>query len=366
MSEHTGSAADQAWDGLQQMWGDLTRVVREDARDDRERREGYRVLARVMALATELTLDVDPARPRFFAMSTPMRQIGGPNPDGEYDLATLAPGGTYRISGTRGSVTYLGFQVMAGIGLTPRRHAAYLSDSALHPDAAGRFAFVLGPTDPGTGDPYLAVPDDASAVVVRQYIGDRGTEELATYAIERLDRPAAPGAEFTDDAAAEQITGLTWTAWKLMTLHRTVLPELLEHPNELRTAEAAALGSENTTPDNLYMIGSYDLADGRALLLDLVPPTTRYWSITLESVWHECADPFHRRSSGTDRHLTPGDDGRVRVAIAASDPGVTGTDTHWLDTGGRSRGFVILRWLDHPAAPEVVTSVRSFAELSAR
>ena len=123
-----------------------------------------------------------------------------------------------------------------------------------------------------------------------------------------------------------------------MTLHRTVLPELLTEPNVLRTAEAAALGSENTTPDNLYMIGSYDLADGEALLLDLVPPATRYWSVTLENVWHECADPFHRRSSGTHRHLTPGTDGRVRVAIAATDPALSGSaGIHWLDTGGRSQ-----------------------------
>jgi hypothetical protein len=30
---------------------------------------------------------------------------------------------------------------------------------------------------------------------------------------------------------------------------------------------------------------------------------------------------------------------------------------HWLDTGGRHRGFVVLRWLDNPEPPAVTTSV---------
>jgi hypothetical protein len=37
---------------------------------------------------------------------------------------------------------------------------------------------------------------------------------------------------------------------------------------------------------------------------------------------------------------------------------------NWLDTGGRHRGFVILRWLDHPAAPEVTSSVVRLAEVA--
>ena len=31
--------------------------------------------------------------------------------------------------------------------------------------------------------------------------------------------------------------------------------------------------------------------------------------------------------------------------------------SHWLDTGGRYRGFVVLRWLDNPQPPAVRTTV---------
>lgn len=136
--------------------------------------------------------------------------------------------------------------------------------------------------------------------------------------------------------------------------HRTIKPELLTQPNTLLTAEAAALGSADTTPDNLYMIGTFHLDSDQALVLDIEPPDTRYWNVTLESVWHECLEPRRRHSSVTNHGVQPDSDGRVRISISAQDYGFG----HWLDTGGRHRGFVVLRWLDNPTAPDVKVSVR--------
>jgi len=52
--------------------------------------------------------------------------------------------------------------------------------------------------------------------------------------------------------------------------------------------------------------------------------------------------------------VLPDADGRVRIAISAEDYGIG----HWLDTGGRRRGFVVVRWLDNPSPPDVAASVR--------
>jgi len=146
---------------------------------------------------------------------------------------------------------------------------------------------------------------------------------------------------------------MAWTMAKLATLHRTIRPELLDGPNRLVTAEAADLGEADTTPDNLYMIGTFRLAPDEALVVELVPPDTRYWSVTLENIWHECIDPRRRRSSITNARAVPRHDGTVRIVIAAEDRDVD----NWLDTGGRHRGFVIVRWLDNPEAPAVTTRV---------
>ncbi len=365
MTTSGGARSLEAWQLVRQMLDDMVAMVQEDAETELELLEGLRVLGRVTALSSELSLDVDHARPWFFDMNTEARFVGGPNPDGEYLLAMIDGGRRYRVSGTRGTSAYLGIQVLAGVGLTPRRMTGYVSDRDLVLDGAGRFGFVLSRDEP-TADElagllWVPIPEDASALVVREYVADRATEQGATLAIEPLDPPELPPPP-SDEGLAGQLTGLAWTIAKLATLHRTIKPELLDQPNVLVTADAAELGAADTTPDNLYMIGTFRLAHDECLVLDLEPPDTRYWSVTLENIWHECLEPRRRRSSLTNATAVREDDGTVRVVAAATDPGAA----NWLDTGGRHRGFVLLRWLDNPSAPTVRTRVASLAELTAR
>ena len=349
-------ASKAAWQFFQQMLADITKIVTEDAQSARELLEGLRVIARISSLCSQMSVESDLGRPVFFDMCSDNRMIGGPNPDGNYFLAMIRGDRRYRITGTRGTTSYLGFQILAGTGLTPRRMSNYVSDVDLAL-SGDQFALVLSAQEPQEpadlrGALWVQIPDDASSVVVREYIGDRAAEELATLRIEALDPdPVAP---LTDDDLAEQFTAMAWSLMKLATLHRTIKPELLDRPNELLTAEAADLGAADTTPDNLYMMGTFRLEPGQALVLDIEPPNTRYWNVTLENIWHECLEPRRRHSSVTNRGVRPDADGRVRIAISAEDLGFG----HWLDTGGRHRGFVVLRWLDNPDPPDVTVSVR--------
>jgi hypothetical protein len=356
-SDHVAPKTLAAWQFFQQMLADVTKVVIQDAESERELLEGLRVIARVSSLCSQLSVEADLDQPSFFDMCSENRMIGGPNPDGNYYLAMIRGDRRYRITGARGTSAYLGFQVLAGTGLTPRRMSNYVSDTDLAL-TSGEFALVLSADEPSdlAGAKWVQIPDDASSVVVREYLGDRGSEKLAALRIKALD--PGPLAPLTDDELAEQFTAMAWTLMKLATLHRTIKPELLERPNTLLTAEAADLGAADTTPDNLYMMGTFRLDPGQALVLDIEPPDTRYWNVTLENIWHECLEPRRRRSSVTNRAVQPDSDGRVRVAISAEDFGFG----HWLDTGGRQRGFVVLRWLDNPNPPGVTVSVRQREE----
>jgi hypothetical protein len=345
----------QSWRLVQQMLADLTKTVAQDAIDERELIEGLQVVAKVTGLCAELSVQADTERPEFFDMCPDTRMIGGPNPDGRYLLAMIRGDRAYRVTGTRGTTAYLGYQVLAGTGLTPRRMSAYVSDTDLALDS-GSFELLFSATEPSSAvlgsAQWVAIPGDASSIVVREYVGDFATEEPATMRIEPID--PAPLQPVTDEVAAEQFTAMAWTIVKLATMHRTIKPELLAQPNEIVTASAAELGGADTTPDNLYMIGTFALEADESLVLDIRPPGTRYWNLTLESIWHECLEPRHRHSSVTNKAVEPDADGVVRIAIGARDFG----HGHWLDTGGRRRGFVVLRWLDNPDPPDVRTTVR--------
>jgi hypothetical protein len=345
----------EAWQFVQKMIADITQIVVADAENERELLDGLRVVSRVTALCSELSVEADPELPWMFDMCSPTRLVGGPNPDGGYYLAMIRGDRRYRLTGTRGTTAYLGFQVLAGAGMSPRRMAAYVSDTELELDA-GKFALVFAADEPApaelAGAQWVHVPHDAVSIVVREYVGDASVEEPATLHIEPLD--VEPPQALSDAEVADQFTAMAWTLMKLTTLHRTIKPELLTTPNVLLTAEAADLGAADTTPDNLYMMGTFALAPDETLLLEIEPPDTRYWNVTLENIWHECIEPRRRHSSVTNRGVLADADGKVRIAIGAKDFG----HGHWLDTGGRHRGFVVLRWLDNPEPPVVVVSVR--------
>jgi hypothetical protein len=345
----------EAWAFVQKMLGDITGIVVEDAENERELLEGLGVISRVTALCSELTVEADPDLPWFFDMCSPTRLVGGPNPDGQYLLAMIRGDRAYRITGSRGTTAYLGVQVLAGTGMTPRRMAAYVSDTDLELNR-GEFALVFSSAEPSQaaldGAQWVQIPEDATSIVVREYIADAKTEQQATLCIEPLG--VHPPQLVSDDDAAEQFTAMAWTIMKLTTLHRTIKPELMQQPNTLVTSEAADLGEADTTPDNLYMLGTFRLAEDESLVLEFEPPDTRYWNVTLENIWHQCLEPRRRHSSVTNKGVTPDGDGVVRIAVGANDFG----HGHWLDTGGRRRGFVVFRWLDNPDPPKVSLSVR--------
>jgi hypothetical protein len=346
----------ESWSFVQKVLVDMTETVKKDAETEAELLEGLRVITRVTALCTELSVDADPDLPFFFNMCTPSRQIGGPNPDGGYYLAMIRGDRAYRVSGTRGTTAYLGLQVLAGVGMTPRRMGAYVSDHDLKLNAGGTFSLLFSAAEPAAveldGAQWVPIPDDSSSIVVREYIGDAATEELATLTIEPVGKVPAPH-RLSDTELAEQFTSMAWTIVKLSTLHRTIKPELLTAPNMLMTAQAAELGAADTTPDNLYMIGTFAISPEESLILEFKPPETRYWNVTLENIWHECLEPRLRHSSVTHKGVQPDADGLIRIAIGARDTG----RGHWLDTGGRHRGFVVLRWLDNPEPPDVAVRV---------
>ena len=136
-----------AWQFFQDMLRDMTTVVTEDAESEREMLEGIRVIARISALCAQLSVEADPDHPLFFDMCTPTRMVGGPNPDGNYYLAMIRGDRSYRITGRRGTSAYLGLQILAGTGLTPRRMAGYVSDRDMIL-IAGQFELMLSAQKP--------------------------------------------------------------------------------------------------------------------------------------------------------------------------------------------------------------------------
>ena len=320
-------------------------MVLDDARTEQEAAEGMRWLLRVIAMSVEVAADANPRMPHFQRMDTLVRKVGGDNPDAEYEFVAIDGQYDYKITGNVGSVRYLGLTFNAGQGNTPRRQFAYLSDKTLNLDEAGNFTLILSQEAPDIPGQWVQTPADASGILVRQYIAQREQEEMPSFHIEVLGDPL-PFRSVTDQEVADAIIGTSYAFFSLTTLHHRVLPELMEKTNFFIEATSENLGGAISGNDNLYMIGSYQLADDEVLLMRVQPPDSRYWNIALESRWHEIADYLHRPTSLTLDEVQYSKDGSVEFVVAHQDPG----HPNWLDTSGHNFGFITLRWLDAKGA----------------
>lgn len=334
-------ASHQALLDFEEALATARRMVLNDARTEQEAAEGMRWLLRVIAMSVEVAADANPRMPHFQRMDTLVRKVGGDNPDAEYEFVAIDGQYDYKITGNVGSVRYLGLTFNAGQGNTPRRQFAYLSDKTLNLDEAGNFTLIISQEAPDIPGQWVQTPADASGILVRQYIAQREHEELPSFHIEVLG-DVLPFRPVTDQEVADAIIGTSYAFFSLTTLHHRVLPELMEKTNFFIKATSENLGGAISGNDNLYMIGSYQLADDEALLMRVQPPDTRYWNIALESRWHEIADYLHRPTSLTLDEVQYSEDGSVEFVVAHQDPG----HPNWLDTSGHNFGFITLRWVE--------------------
>ena len=339
--DYSTLASHQALLDFQDLLSAAREMVLNDARTQQEAVEGMRWLLRAVAMSVEVAADANPRRPYFQRMDTLVRKVGGDNPDAEYEFAAIDGQYDYKITGNIGSVRYLGFTFNAGQGTTTRRQFAYLSDKTLELDQDGNFTLILSQEPINTSGQWIQIPDDASGILVRQYIANRKKEELPTLNIDVLGSPIQ-FSPVTDQEIADAIISTSYAFLSLTTLHHRVLPELMEETNVFIKATSDNLGGAISGNDNLYMIGSYQLEDDEALIVLVQPPKTRYWNIALESRWHETADYLHRPTSMTLDEVNYNEDGSVEFIVAHKDPG----HPNWLDTSGHNFGFITLRWLD--------------------
>ena len=294
-------------------------------------------------------LHADPGRPAFHRQNDLITQWGGPNNDNVYRHARVSPGRRYRIRGRMHACENFILAVRAGF-----MHRAQwgtlvevtASDRGIGPGddfellVGGERADELGPGS-------VPLPPGALMVSIREYYFDWRAEEPAVFTIECLDadaepRPALTGATLTtrlDEALSQVGDSLSyWTRYQ--DEHRAARAD-----NSFAASERVTKGLAAAR----YAFCFFDLAPDEVLAVETDVPDARYWSLQLYNLdWFEPIDPAGRISSLNHRQTVVDPDGRVRVAVGATDPGTP----NWLDTGGRAEGMLTLRWF-WPASDRV-------------
>ena len=188
---------------------------------------------------------------------------------------------------------------------------------------------------------WIDTSEGIRSILVRQYIGDREKEVEATYEIEVVGREPYEDLPYSTDAeVAQRIAGTEYGFRFVSSMHRTILPKMFDQPNQFVRSNSDDFGADISSPGNLYLLGTYAVAEDEALIVEVEPLDVRFWNLAIESPWHESVDYAKRKGSRTHDDVTTDPDGMVRflVAHARSD------HPNYLETAGHSRGFMTFRW----------------------
>jgi hypothetical protein len=179
--------------------------------------EGYRYLSRLLRGGLESFLEHrDPLFPVLRSGAHETIKLGADNPDNRYESASINPNYDYKISGTRGSVDYL------GIGTVINRYSidgtmettGFIDSREMEINDDGTFELILS-QQKQSGN-WLPMAERTNSVNVRQTFQDRKNEKRAEIKIERIgandDRPAPLTAEALDRGLQGATTFVNRTA----------------------------------------------------------------------------------------------------------------------------------------------------------
>lgn len=340
--DHLRSAWDQFLDHLRA--GADTVLGEHGATNDLEAAEGIRFLTRLTSAAFDMFIEYgDTTHPEFVRLMTPHRKFYGDNPDTFYDYASIRGRRTYRITGTRGTVSYLAFCVYGRTETGQTRIVTNVSDRDLAIADDGSFTVVLSPERPEHSDTaaWVRTESDVEAVIARQYFLDRAAETPATFSIHCVDDVPAPQ-PLRVEPLARRVRAAGEFVANGAAFSALAAEGLAARPNEVSfDSEAATVAAFYPTPDNKYVGGWYHLGPDDALVVEGTPPDTRYWSLLLMTRWMESLDAPHHQIILNNHHVTLEPDGTFRIIVAHRDPGTA----NWLDTAGHRDGYVMFRWM---------------------
>ncbi len=314
--------------------------------------DGYRALVR--ALNNQLgRFEVDRDRAELVPFNGWREKMFLDNPDFRYWVADIRDSRRYRISGAIGDAVYTSITVYSRSGGIDTAAATSRIDSdSLAVDAAGRFTVTLSPDDagdgPADGGDWLALPEGATAVWVRQFHHDAARDRLGWCRIDPVDElDVPPGID--PDTFGRHLTRLGHSIAAFPAIFAASVRDDLAHPNEVRHWSEMVGGAAFTEPNIHYLRGSWQLDEGEALVVEGRPPPSRYWNVLLYSRFLNSLDHRSRPVTLTDgrAHLV---EGRYRLIISATDPGGAGD---WLDTEGRDVGLFVFRFLQPEHEPEL-------------
>jgi hypothetical protein len=336
-----------------------------------QRADAYRFLTQNLSQAFDLALETRaPRHPVVQPFCTPLRKLGADAADFYYQQVWIDGSSTYRIWGTAGTSRFFNVTVhgprpeLDGNG-APSIHEPFgdvpetnVFGDALHVEPDGSFElFVGGPEQAGN---WLPTTAGSRKLFIRQGF-DRWDEEPWRFNVERVDM-AEPRPMPTP---VEMVDAMEWAGDFLESMMEQWPEHQYEHgggfidPEQLNRFPPLESADENNAKrGRAVAMMVWRLQPDEALIVDF-EANDSFWMASLGGVFMNSFDYLYRPVSYTPGRVTVDGDGRIRLVMAGTDPGVH----NWLDTQGFEQGVFEFRTLREPSGPALEAQVVRAADL---
>ena len=315
--------------------------------------EAIRHLLRNVSFLHAGYMEADVENPTLTKMGGTSRiQFQHQSPNCNYHMAALHGDYRYRLSGYRGTAAIFQAQVGSGRGTGKWKVATVVNNLDDPAFAAGKTLDVVlsreKPADLGDAT-WLPLPEGHCEIHLRQYYGDWETEEPAELILTREDQ-TFPSRLLTRKTAESRFQQLVDLVRNHADFHKAgVKGHLASDPHEVH--EVPIPGAFEGTH---YFFGHFRCPPDQAVIVDIGPPESVYWSVEINQLQWEPGDYWARLVSYNMTQVRPEADGSVRWIASWEDPGVP----NWLDCSGRDLhliGFRFFRAASQPSSPRLTT-----------
>jgi hypothetical protein len=325
------------------------------------RAEGYRYLTRMLRAGLESFLESgDPAFPELRSPAHETIKMGADNPDNFYQTTSLNPQYDYRISGTRGTVDYLGFSTIinrysSGGGM---KTDGFLDSRDLLVDEQGNLEIIV--SQQRQEGNWLPMGPETNAINVRQTFQDRRTETRAEIRIELIGAEGARPPPLSPERLDKALAGAVQFVKNTTGLFEGWAEGFLPTVNEIAPADQDFCQAIGGDPNIYYFHSSWQLADDEALVIEAADiPDCQTWNFVLQNWWMESLD-YRYHNIHFNKHTASYEaDGSVKIIVAHQRP----DHPNWVETAGHNMGTLCWRWIGAQRHPPVAARVVKFSEL---
>jgi hypothetical protein len=219
------------------------------------------------------------------------------------------------------------------------------------------------------GENWLRTTPETRMIMVRELFGDRDRETPSDLRVEPFNEQTGEfGTPLPSPLTAAHLEAGLARAGQLVAGASLMFArwsrDFAKTTNRLPRFDQAKSDAAGGDPHMAYYHSYWKLEEGKALVVEAVPPECSTWNFVLANHWLERLDYRYSRIHVNKHTALYRPDGSVRIIVAAENPSLP----NWLDPQGHSFGSMCFRWnraKSHPQ-PEIrmidLTDLEKFRE----